>query len=150
MHLGKLLTERPLEERRAILAKILPRNDHISLSVVGHCSCRFQSKLDEPQLHVLQLGVEFRNSCVVNAFDLALLRGARFFSARDAVSTNLQEDLILTAGARRKLKMRGVCPKKPKRGHRRDEAAIDDELLPASDGNSCPHADLRINRELVS
>ena len=35
MHRGTLLTERPLNERRAILTKILPRNDHISLSVVG-------------------------------------------------------------------------------------------------------------------
>ncbi len=36
MHKGKLLTARPLEERRAILAKVLPRNDHVSLSVVDH------------------------------------------------------------------------------------------------------------------
>ena len=35
MHKGKLLTERPLDERREVLAKILPRNDHISMSVVG-------------------------------------------------------------------------------------------------------------------
>ena len=35
MHRGTLLTGRPLDERRAILTKILPRNDHISLSVVG-------------------------------------------------------------------------------------------------------------------
>jgi len=35
MHRGMLLTERPLDERRAILTKILPQNDHISLSVVG-------------------------------------------------------------------------------------------------------------------
>jgi bifunctional non-homologous end joining protein LigD len=35
MHKGKLLTGRPLEERREILEKILPRNDHISLSVAG-------------------------------------------------------------------------------------------------------------------
>jgi DNA ligase D-like protein (predicted ligase) len=34
-HKGKLLTARPLAERREILAKILPRNDHISLSAVG-------------------------------------------------------------------------------------------------------------------
>jgi bifunctional non-homologous end joining protein LigD len=34
MHKGKLLTERALGERRAILAKILPRNDHISLCAV--------------------------------------------------------------------------------------------------------------------
>jgi ATP-dependent DNA ligase len=35
MHKGKSLTGRPLAERRAVLAKILPRNDHISLSAVG-------------------------------------------------------------------------------------------------------------------
>jgi ATP-dependent DNA ligase len=35
MHKGKLLVERPLAERREILAKILPRNDHIRLSAVG-------------------------------------------------------------------------------------------------------------------
>jgi bifunctional non-homologous end joining protein LigD len=35
MHKGRLLTGRPLKERREILAKILPRNDHIGLSVVG-------------------------------------------------------------------------------------------------------------------
>jgi DNA ligase D-like protein (predicted ligase) len=35
MHKGKLLVERPLAERREILSKILPRNDHISLSAVG-------------------------------------------------------------------------------------------------------------------
>ena len=34
MHKGQLLTQEPLEKRRAILAKILPRNDHISISVV--------------------------------------------------------------------------------------------------------------------
>ena len=33
-HKGKSLTDHPLLERRAILRKILPRNDHISLSVV--------------------------------------------------------------------------------------------------------------------
>ena len=36
MHKGKWLTDRPLGERRQILAKILPHNDHISLSAVGH------------------------------------------------------------------------------------------------------------------
>jgi ATP-dependent DNA ligase len=35
MHKGKLLTAEPLDKRREILGKILPRNDHISLSVVG-------------------------------------------------------------------------------------------------------------------
>lgn len=36
MHKGKLLTGLPLEERRAVLGKILPVNDHISLSVVDY------------------------------------------------------------------------------------------------------------------
>jgi bifunctional non-homologous end joining protein LigD len=35
MQKGELLTERPLDERREILAQILPRNDHISLSAVA-------------------------------------------------------------------------------------------------------------------
>jgi DNA ligase D-like protein (predicted ligase) len=35
IHKGKLLLERPLAERREILAKILPRNEHIGLSAVG-------------------------------------------------------------------------------------------------------------------
>lgn len=35
MHKGKLLVAQPLKARREILGKILPRNDHISLSVVG-------------------------------------------------------------------------------------------------------------------
>jgi DNA ligase D-like protein (predicted ligase) len=35
MHKGKSLIGRPLAERREILAKILPRNDHVSLSAVG-------------------------------------------------------------------------------------------------------------------
>ena len=35
MHKGKLLIGEPLEKRREILSKVLPRNDHISLSVVG-------------------------------------------------------------------------------------------------------------------
>jgi DNA ligase D-like protein (predicted ligase) len=35
MHKRKLLTDKPLADRREILAKILPRNEHISLSVVG-------------------------------------------------------------------------------------------------------------------
>jgi len=36
MHKGRLLTGLPLEERRAILTKILPRNDNISISVVDY------------------------------------------------------------------------------------------------------------------
>ena len=35
MHKGKLLTERPLVERREIRAKVMSRNDHVSLSAVG-------------------------------------------------------------------------------------------------------------------
>jgi ATP-dependent DNA ligase len=35
-HKGKSLLDRPLAERREVLAKILPRNEHISLSLVGH------------------------------------------------------------------------------------------------------------------
>jgi bifunctional non-homologous end joining protein LigD len=38
MHKGKLLTERPLEERRKILGKIVPGNDHVSLSAVARSS----------------------------------------------------------------------------------------------------------------
>jgi DNA ligase D-like protein (predicted ligase) len=38
MHKGKLLIDRPLAQRREILAKILPRNDHVSLSAVGTSS----------------------------------------------------------------------------------------------------------------
>jgi DNA ligase D-like protein (predicted ligase) len=34
VHNGKDITQLPLEERRALLAKVTPRNDHISLSVV--------------------------------------------------------------------------------------------------------------------
>lgn len=34
-HKGKSLIDQPLAERREILAKILPRNEHISLSAVG-------------------------------------------------------------------------------------------------------------------
>ncbi|HTF42856.1 MAG TPA: non-homologous end-joining DNA ligase [Terriglobales bacterium] len=36
LHKGKLLTNNPLAERRAILAKILPQNDHISVAAVDH------------------------------------------------------------------------------------------------------------------
>ena len=36
MHKGKLLIDQPLEKRREILAKILPRNNLISLAAVGH------------------------------------------------------------------------------------------------------------------
>ena len=38
VHKGNLLTQCPLEERRAILNKILPRNDHINISVVGYAA----------------------------------------------------------------------------------------------------------------
>jgi DNA ligase D-like protein (predicted ligase) len=40
MHKGKLLTGLPLEERRAVLAKILPVNDHVSLSVVDYSASK--------------------------------------------------------------------------------------------------------------
>jgi ATP-dependent DNA ligase len=36
IHRGKLLVELPLKERREILAKVLPRNNHIALSVAEH------------------------------------------------------------------------------------------------------------------
>jgi bifunctional non-homologous end joining protein LigD len=38
IHRGKTLTRRPLNARRAILNEIVPRNEHISLSVVEHGS----------------------------------------------------------------------------------------------------------------
>ncbi len=50
MHEGGLLTERPLAERRAILAGILPRNAHISLSVVGHTAARMLAFVEEHDL----------------------------------------------------------------------------------------------------
>jgi bifunctional non-homologous end joining protein LigD len=40
MHKGRLLTGVPLEERRAILTKVLPRNDHISISVVDYSAAQ--------------------------------------------------------------------------------------------------------------
>jgi bifunctional non-homologous end joining protein LigD len=40
MHKGKLLTGRSLAERREILAKILPRNDHINLAAVDTSASR--------------------------------------------------------------------------------------------------------------
>ena len=40
MHKGRLLTGLPLEERRAILTKILPRNDHIGISVVDYSAAQ--------------------------------------------------------------------------------------------------------------
>jgi DNA ligase D-like protein (predicted ligase) len=39
-HKGKLLTQLPLEERRALLQKIVPVNDHISISVVDHSAAQ--------------------------------------------------------------------------------------------------------------
>jgi DNA ligase D-like protein (predicted ligase) len=47
VHRGTLLTGRPLDERRAILSKILPRNDHISLSVVGRSAGQMLSFVKE-------------------------------------------------------------------------------------------------------
>jgi len=40
MHKGRLLTGLPLEERRAILTKILPRNNHINISVVDYSAAQ--------------------------------------------------------------------------------------------------------------
>src|SRR5580700_4173652 len=40
MHKGKSLLTEPLEKRRAILAKILPHNDHISISVFDNSAKR--------------------------------------------------------------------------------------------------------------
>jgi DNA ligase D-like protein (predicted ligase) len=50
MHRGKLLTRLPLDERRAVLAKILPRNDRISLSVVGYSPAEMLSFVTEHEL----------------------------------------------------------------------------------------------------
>jgi bifunctional non-homologous end joining protein LigD len=50
MHRGKLLTRLPLEERRAVLAKILPRNDHLTLSVVGYSPAEMLSFVTEHEL----------------------------------------------------------------------------------------------------
>ncbi len=47
MHKGKLLVERPLAERREILAGILPRNDHISLSAVGRSASQILTFVKE-------------------------------------------------------------------------------------------------------
>jgi bifunctional non-homologous end joining protein LigD len=47
MHRGQGLLERPLAERREILAKILPRNDHISLSAVGRSASQILAFVKE-------------------------------------------------------------------------------------------------------
>jgi bifunctional non-homologous end joining protein LigD len=47
MHRGKGLLERPLAERREILAKILPQNDHISLSAVGNSASQMLAFVKE-------------------------------------------------------------------------------------------------------
>jgi DNA ligase D-like protein (predicted ligase) len=47
MHKGRLLTGVPLEERRAILTKVLPRNDHISISVVDYSAAQMLSFVKE-------------------------------------------------------------------------------------------------------
>jgi DNA ligase D-like protein (predicted ligase) len=47
MHKGKLLVDRPLVERREILARILPRNDHISLSAVGRSASQMLAFVKE-------------------------------------------------------------------------------------------------------
>jgi DNA ligase D-like protein (predicted ligase) len=58
MHKGKRLTARPLRERRAILTKVLPRNDHVSLSVVGHSATQMLKFVRE---HGLE-GIVAKNS----------------------------------------------------------------------------------------
>jgi bifunctional non-homologous end joining protein LigD len=40
MHKGKLVTQRPLQERRGILSTLLPRNEHVGLSVVAHSAAQ--------------------------------------------------------------------------------------------------------------
>ncbi len=40
MHKGKLLVSHPLAERREVLAKILPRNEHISISAFGRSAAQ--------------------------------------------------------------------------------------------------------------
>jgi bifunctional non-homologous end joining protein LigD len=50
-HRGRDLTERPLDERRAILNKILPVNDHIGMSIVEH---RLAHMLKFVKLHGLE------------------------------------------------------------------------------------------------
>jgi DNA ligase D-like protein (predicted ligase) len=47
MHKGRLLTELPLDERRAILTKILPRSDHIGISVVDYSAAQMLSFVRE-------------------------------------------------------------------------------------------------------
>jgi bifunctional non-homologous end joining protein LigD len=47
MHKGKPLADQPLEKRRAILSKILPRNDHISLSAVGRSASQMLAFVKE-------------------------------------------------------------------------------------------------------
>ena len=53
MHRGRLLIRLPLEERRAVLAKILPRNDHIGLSVVGYSPAEMLNFVTEHELEGL-------------------------------------------------------------------------------------------------
>ena len=47
MYKGRLLIRLPLEERRAILSKVLPRNDHISISVVDYSAAQMLSFVKE-------------------------------------------------------------------------------------------------------
>lgn len=50
MHKGKLLIRLPLEERRAILAKILPQSDRISLAVVDYSADHMLEFVTEQEL----------------------------------------------------------------------------------------------------
>lgn len=50
MHKGRLLTGEPLSKRREILAKILPRNDRVSLSVVGSSASQMLTFVQEHSL----------------------------------------------------------------------------------------------------
>ena len=50
MHKGRLLVGSPLAERREILARILPRNDHISVSAVGSSASQMLSFVKEHRL----------------------------------------------------------------------------------------------------
>jgi DNA ligase D-like protein (predicted ligase) len=50
MHRGKLLIEQPLDKRREILAKILPRNQHIDLAAVSRSASQMLAFVSEHSL----------------------------------------------------------------------------------------------------
>jgi len=62
---GKLLTARPLSERREILAKILPRNDHISQSASGTSSSQMLKFVRSMDLRALSPSA--RTACTSQA-----------------------------------------------------------------------------------